>query len=104
MKILKKFGSFKDIPHVGDYVICHTEETHENKDIINNSIGYFDSMFSNYFVILFDKEQEKGQYDSIYNPKDLKKLRFSAYKHEIIHWSKNKKDLEAILNSTKFNI
>lgn len=102
MKHLKPYIKREDIPRVGDYVICHTEDNTEDKELINNSVGYFDRMFSSYYVITYDKKQKKKQWDSMY--KDLDKISHYAYHYEIIHWSKNKEELEAILNANKFNL
>jgi len=112
MKHLKHFSERKDKPEIGDYVIIKTASGTEKVDFINNNIGYIDRMFHSYYVILYDidkdkdkdKEQEPGQWNDIYNKEDLKKLSFYAQHYEIKYWSKDKEELEILLQANKFNI
>jgi len=104
MKYIKQYEEKDYIPHVGDYVLCHTESDTKDKDTFNHTIGYFDRMFSSYYVIRFDKKQEMKQGNRIYAKNDLDKIYLYAYKYEVIYWSKNKEELELILTANKFNL
>jgi len=115
MKHLKNFKSIQSTPQINDYVICK-EETYCVDDrlanFINNNIGQIaeinkkdgeypyvikyenipDDIFSYFSDIL------KNNYKY-----DIRCLR-AMDRIEIIHFSKNKEDLETILNANKYNL
>jgi len=79
-----------NLPEIGDYVICEDESMWE-KSYINNKIG----------KIIDYKKGVKYEYSVEYvEYSDI----LPVSREEIKYFSKNKKELEMILQSNKFNI
>jgi hypothetical protein len=102
MKYLKLYENFNK-PEIGDYVICRSFYNNKYLNIfLSENIGQI--------VIINDKSLYS--YIVKYNSKDLKNLRtlfnnagFRKFQeNEILHFSKNKEDLELILSARKYNI
>jgi len=87
MKYIKAFEMNEGGPEVGDYVICNGDFS-TNKDFITTHIGE---------IRRIDSWQYKIKYK--YNQND-----YLCNLNCILYWSKNKKELELILNTNKFNI
>jgi len=111
MKYIKTYENLKEDVKIGDYVLCSEYKDPGYKDILDvNDIETF--IENNIGKII---ELDRGSFDYIVKytniPKELK-LEFSflnnsargMYKEEIDYVSKNKKDLESILLSKKYNI
>jgi len=102
MKYIKKFEMNENEPSVGDYVICHTYNTSES-DFVNNRIGklikidYENGVFPYY--ITYDNIPE-----ILVNDKIGHDYMITFPSISIKYWSKDKNELELILNSDKFNI
>jgi hypothetical protein len=108
MKYLKTFELDKNEPEVGDYVICEESKYPNIKKFISTNIGkiiyYIDDtesigykLYKNYrYIVKYNNMPKK--FDSFNNKTRRMK------RDEIIHWSKNKEDLEIILNSKKYNL
>ena len=100
-----KFKTYESInedePELGDYVIC--KESHEHEIVVQNflsqNIGKIVEMNKGYKYIV--------KYKNI--PNDTKK--YFIYqgtrgmdRNEIKYWSKDKEELESILNANKYNL
>ena len=99
-KIYEKVNDENE-PKIGDYVICSTDFTQEQK-FIQNKIGkliYIDIDNEYPYCIKYDDIPSR-----LYST-TVDEIRVLTYKKSnIIHWSKNKKDIELILIANKFNI
>jgi len=100
MKVNKFNENNNDEPKVGDYVICTENQLdHEFNNFIADNIGKI-------IVISNDKYAYEIRYYNIpyrFNDYFYNDIRgFGEY--EIIHFSKNKAELETILATKKFNI
>lgn len=87
-------------PEVGDYVIC--EDGGFIWEFTSTNIGQ---------IISFDPERTGEEYLVKYEniPSDIIKYlrdgtRRMSRTHEIIYWSKSKKDLEMIIATKKYNV
>ena len=87
----------ENIPKVGDYVICNSEYKDEF-EFIKDKVGQIIKIITyNKFLIT---------YNNIPNIMADGKINHNKYiiiKH-ILHYSKDKEELESILNTNKFNI
>jgi len=103
MKHLKYFENIEE-PQVGDYVICE-ELSNLTPDICN-------FISSNIGIIEYTKNDdgETSYYIKYENvPEDiffltLRNNKRDMSREEIIHFSKNKEDLEYIINANKYNL
>ena len=116
MKYLKKFENIKKSLNLGDYVIC--EETPSSgfekqrfKDIIEferTNIGkYVKSINGNgkfKYAIYYDDIPQEFKDKFFMKEGDIDKYCRVMSRKEIIHISKNKEELEAMINANKFNI
>lgn len=114
MKYIKTYEEINDnIPQVGDYVILNDDSTFDNDDMnylnfIKTSIGY-----------IFKKPNVKFSYIKYDNiPDNIKDyFQYSDYSEglkvgncilandsNIQYWSKNKRELEPLLNAKKYNL
>jgi len=108
MKYLKRFENI-NTPQVGDYVIASLKTDKDIGIFIANNIGQIVAISENdinklYTVKFFNIE------------KDIEKFFFTEpeygeymtlmffYKYEILAFSKNKEELETILNANKYNL
>jgi len=100
MKYIKKFEKNDNKPELGDYVIVSEINNSIVYDFISNSVGRFvvfiDNNINQYHIRFDDIPEELNSFFSY----DCRNYRL----HEILYWSKDKKDLEIILQSNKFNI
>jgi len=97
MKYLKKFEDIENTPDVGDYIIPNVETLNA---VINDKIN------NNIFQIIGTRQRKIG--------KILYIIKFKLENHiddnwyldvsEIKHISKNKEELEILLQSKKYNI
>jgi len=105
MKYIKTFESKNKTPEVGDYVICSeiaSTDTRETTDFIENNIGQIIQDDDDIYKIKYINPPLTGDFlhVSIDDP-----LRYRwAIRNRILHFSKNKEDLEAILAAEKFNL
>ena len=117
MKYIKAFEELKDI---GNYVICEEKDSSvdnfEIESFINNNIGQvvdhrtknnmnvaYDGVPSIYNIFVqYENLPNEIEYDFEYH-KHIKNCRIFRLE-EIKHSSKNKKDLESILISKKYNL
>jgi len=131
--MITKFKLYESInigePEVGDYVLCHLEEDDSNEqkitsNFLNKNIGIlvkidknkdkfevydnykvkFDEEFDYYsqwnnLAISFDNNLSSVEFDD-----DHVNNVASFYLDEIDHWSKNKEDLEHIVQAKKYNL
>jgi len=116
MKYLKTFENIKKSLNLGDYVIC--EEIPSNglekrnfKDVIEferYNIGkYVKSINGNgkfKYAIYYDNIPQKFKDKFFMREGDIDKYCRVMSRKEIIFNSKNKEELEAIINANKFNI
>lgn len=85
-------------PKIGDYVITKSQQSGAIAIFTNNNIGQLKSIYKNDYRIKYNNipSELKGNFDGEYRRGfDLR---------QIIHWSKNKEDLEIILQSEKYNL
>jgi hypothetical protein len=101
MKHLKYFESVNDgEPKVGDYVIVDRKTELDVYDFTSNNIGYYEqSVNSNRMTyhIRFNNVPEELEKKFTYNCRNYSR-------EDIKYWSKNKKELEIILSTIKYNI
>lgn len=103
MKYIKKFEDINE-PEVGDYVICSEEHDGLSKKLIDftsNNIGQLieiDGTQYYPFVVKYDDNVPlELEVNFLHNTRGMMRA-------EIIHYSKNKEDLEMILNANKYNL
>ena len=102
---MKYIKTYEDVnigkPESGDYVICKDSTDREISKFTKNAVGK---------MIKYDSEEEPFcywiKYDKV--PYDVAHKFTSNMRNfsreEIMHWSPDKEELEAILNSNKYNI
>jgi hypothetical protein len=100
IKYLKTFEENDSEPQVGDYVLCEEHIYPENTltNFLNTHIG---------IITADDYIKTKYRYDvdfKVLIPPDnlIDSRRFML--DEIVHWSKNKEDLEVIMSANKYNL
>lgn len=120
MKYIKVFEDIKNIPKIGDYVICQDSlARYEVVEFISNNIGQIIAPFHSIpfhpttpknpsepqFVIQYENIPEELKYSFYYenNMKYYSGLRNMAL-NEIIKFSKNKEELEDYLVAKKYNL
>lgn len=85
-----KYGDNVLLPQIGDYIIAEVEfNDKDRQDTINNSIGS-----------LFDINEGEFGYRTKYENTNDVDLTFD----EIKYWSNDKEDLEALIQSKKYNL
>jgi hypothetical protein len=98
-----------NVPKVGDYVICGVNDKNHcstaEKEFIYNKIGKIininNSQKYNYYTIYITYDNIPwGIYDGDYNDLKYIKMNISSIKY----FSKDREELESILNTNKFNI
>jgi len=104
MKYLKRFENINE-PEVGDYVICF--------DSVNGKIGELNIFLSNNIGIFIDTEYTVKGYPYLVKFKNIPN-NLGMYteddscmmfmKDEIVHFSKNKKDLDIYIDQNKYNL
>ena len=110
MKYIKQFDklintNFKDA-EIGDYVLCSEESTISDHDddiniFIENNIGKIIELKRGYdYIVEYDNIPKEFKNEFIYSNNSARGM----FKNEVKHISKNKKDLEAILMSKKYNL
>jgi len=94
MKYIKKFETVNEYyaPEKGDYVICGGRYTWDNNfsKFISNNIGVLQNNLASQYEVYYDYIDPDTTY--LTNLEDMK------------YWSKDKDELEEILNTIKFNI
>ena len=105
MKYIKTYEQNNNEPQIGDYVIC-TDQNPEVSEFTLNNVG----KIVKYILMNNDRFPYKVKYKNvpvklidkgyIFDNNDIRK----TSRDEIIHWSKNKKDLELILYTKKYNL
>ena len=95
--MITKFKIFENInkgkPKVGDYVICKVADTLESTSFgiyVSTHVGKIDNIV-------------KTKYDDFYQV-EYSNTGNKFQEYQILYWSKNKEELEAILASKKYNI
>lgn len=91
MKYIKEFEMNEGKPEVGDYVICAGRYSGAF-GYVKNNIGKLDMINQCQYGIEYKYNKNRNTYNYLCNVSD------------ILYWSKNKKELEMILNTNKFNI
>lgn len=113
----KIFEKIVDEPMPGDYVICKKNKNYFNNEELNtfyeNNIGviafihdYSNKADKNYqkcYNVIFQIPPNKRYLDPFLRKKDTT-IRQQFWPNEVLHWSKNKEDLDVIINSKKFNV
>ena len=106
MKYLKKYEDTNiNKPKVGDYVLCEEKYTENVTEIyqyflnfISNNVGVIKFIRNDDFYVVYNNvPQEVTKFF-----RDENARRMETY--EVKYWSDNKKELEAILASKKYNI
>lgn len=111
MKHLKIYENYNEI-EIGDYVICESGKSNYNiqfkklNDFIRNKIGKLIDIDNKsipgsiYYIVEYDNIP-----DNISNFKRSRnESAFTMHKIDIINYSKDKNELESIINANKFNI
>lgn len=109
MKHLKSFENNTQIdPEIGDYVICYEEIDSRIDDdglahFLSNNIGKIvriNSLPSIRYSVEYENIPTK--LDTWFH--DIKLNCREMRESEIIHWTKNKKELETIITANKYNL
>lgn len=125
----KKFNEYVDEPKIGDYIIFGSENTDwdiPNTDLSRYLEKHIGKLFDiiddrNVIIIEFDKKpKEISVYSAFYDGKTRKRYnskielpstkstdpnKFYVYiNNNILHWSKNKEDLDIVIISKKYNL
>ena len=116
MKHIKLYEKYNKSPKLGDYVICYESELDRDddeddkrcKDFLSKNIGIIvkvdykkGSSNFDYLVQYFNIPENLYIY---FKFKETLKGCRAMYKNEIVEWSKDKEDMEAILNAKKYNL
>ena len=112
MKHLKYFDNNNEEPQVGDYVIWEdsTRKVEDFQNFICNTIGqivkiYNDGDYDDDFPYVIKYENIPYEILAAFSYDDYpEKCTRIMCKEEIIHFSKNKEDLEIILKAKEYNI
>lgn len=107
MRYLKTFENLNIEPEVGDYVICETNEGFAKNvinSIISRNIGQIIKITDDYYkyLVYYDCDIPPNL-KGFFNDNEDGHCRLLGI-NEIKHISKNKKDLEIILNANKYNL
>ena len=120
MKYLIIYENFKKEPETGDYVICKEKSLIKDVDVcdfISNNIGRIFHYINNDELDEYSVSKDYRyiiKYDNV--PANINKYfrGMEGFKQpeksrrmsrdEIIYWSKNREDLEAILDAKKYNL
>ena len=100
-----------DEPQVGDYVICreHFIPAKDTVDFISNNVGHLvmikennikSAAFRGYIVQYENIPKDIRGFGRYYNFENCRLMR----RHEILHWSKNKEDLEIYIDVKRYNL
>jgi len=104
MKYLKTYEDLQQIPQVGDYVLCKDYITSDIETRIDSNIGKISNYddINEYYTIIYDSKYK----NSILYKKTGGNgyMRRGIRQHSIIMWSKNKEDIEAYIQSKKYNL
>ena len=113
MKYLRTYELYETKPEVGDYVICEESKIPKIKNFISNNIGrifyYIDTDVKKFsvckdfrYIVEYDNVPEyiTDFFEDVWTEKQSRRMSLD----EIKHWSKNKEDLEVILNTKKYNL
>ena len=107
MKYIKKFENIKKIPEVGDYVIIRWE-LNNLAHFLNNNIGQiaYKSPDNSVFTVKYDNipNNIKNHFVSPGSLSKDRRLSKSFNLKEILHFSKDIKELELELTANKYNL
>jgi len=98
MKYIKLFENLSN-PEVGDYAICKFEFSPDVNKFLQNNVGKIVSVtgFPSPYVVEFENATKK------LSPYIMDGRKWFD-RDDIIKWSKNKEELEAILITNKYNL
>jgi hypothetical protein len=106
MKHIKYFENVYE-PQVGDYVICEEEYSVDDAvdSFIKNTIGIiidikYDKKYP--YIVAYENIPDAIRKD-YFTLEDFKRTR-QMMREEIIHFSKNKEDLEYYIQANKYNL
>ena len=108
MKYLKKYEDVNK-PEVGDYVYCQEdlltsddETYYKAMEFVKNNIGKIlkkNPKYSDFFVVRYENIPfELKEYFNVF--KSSRNIKYD----EIIYWGKTKEEVEAKINSEKYNL
>jgi len=105
MKYLKTYEDTQEKPQVGDYVLCKNYIVGDIEDRIASEIGIIKNYESEYdsYTIKYDPKKPPSK-DSIRRGTNLYYYRRDVKTYSIIMWAKNKEDIEAYIQSKKYNL
>ena len=98
-------------PELGDYVICNNNDRSDDLEEINyfidNNIGQIINnksiKYTGYpYIVKYSNIPTEFSIYTCYEYDTNDNIQFN--RSEILYWSKNKEELESILNTNKFNI
>jgi len=94
-------------PEIGDYVIIKPyTNPRELSDWIMNTMGKIIDIDDDLYVIKYDNIPKGWEGHFTYSGDDgyyVEGIR-KAYKFAILHWSKDKNEIEVIINANKYNL
>jgi len=112
MKHLKKFESIEDNPQIGDYVICEDQYDDEEEiaTFISQNIGQCIDINKgsqtdkiSYFIQYKNVPNNELFFEHTVINKNYTNV-LEMFLEEIIHFSKNKEDLQIYLDVNKYNL
>jgi hypothetical protein len=112
MRYIKKYEINKNKPQVGDWIICdaHSTYNHTLSDFFENNIGKLISKKSDKYLVKFYELPSRRFAEDFFlfvgQPGDSNKWEgCRALDIEYIsNWSKDKGELEMIINAKKYNL
>jgi hypothetical protein len=115
MRYLKTYEAINDNLQIGDYVICKTDTGDEKIiDFIENNVGQYVRYITNNkevvdnfrYVIEYENVSfELSNYSYTFSyERDIPNICMRVDRDEIIKYSKNKEELETIINANKYNL
>jgi len=109
--MITKFKLYESVdvgtPELGDYVICYEDDDSSKLlDWLKTVIGKIIKVNDDDVICKFDVKYENFPEDiETYFYEEYYGERYRPMKDvEILHWSKNKEDLEIFLDSNKYNL
>jgi len=106
----EEIRTIKDEPQIGDYVICEEDPSYSGlSQFISTKIGKIIGFSKNgyYHIVQYQNIPELLKFYFTYQDFDNLKRYYNCVPmltENIKYWSKNKKDLEAILAANKYNL
>jgi hypothetical protein len=112
-EVREKKPYVEPVPYFGDYVICkmpddrYRSDTYKDiKEFLPTVIGKVFRYNNNEYSILFNEEDIPERFKWFFTSYENPHLNYEVWfnRKDIIEWSKDRNDLEAIFSAKKYNL